>query len=253
MNRTYIAIVLTCLLTAPTALAAQDGEADIEGGVTEAGSVEMGMEGSADSSGEASASSNLSSSDGGSFASSGGGGGGGVRLGAQARLDAINVLDAADDTLGGIDVDGRRLLVPLLTPGVRLVDDRLFLGLGLGFQNVSVEDGPNSVSRSGFSFSPGASYDIIADGAGALSLGGFLNIAMLGETEDCDPDCSSANDDATGIGLTLLAGLRGKISPALAIGADFGWGFLSISEDSGSDIFVHGVVGAILFEASVGL
>ena len=48
--------------------------------------------------------------------------------------------------------------------------------------------------------------------------------------------------------------LRGLISPGLALGAEFGWGFLDISFDPDDDgVFVHGIFGNIFLEASVGI
>ena len=253
MTRTTTTIlVCTCLLAVPATLAAQEGagaDADIEGGVTEAGDVEMGMD-----SGSSNSGGGLSMRDRGTSRAPTSRASGGIRLGLQARLDAMNVLDVADDSIGGVDVDSRSLFVPIVTPGVRLLEDRLFLGLGLGFQGASVEQGNgDETSRSGLSLSPLVAYDVLGDDAAALSLLGWLNYAALGETEECDPDCSTQNNDATGIGLNFAAGVRGKLSPGLAIGAEFGWGFMSISQDSGDDIFVHGILGTILFEATIGI
>jgi hypothetical protein len=180
-----------------------------------------------------------------------------VRLALQLRLDAINTLAVAEPTgvagAGFADL-GRHLLVPIATPGVRILDDALFLGLGLGFAGVSSEDGPNSESRSGFSLSPLVSYDILADDSAALSLLGWLDLANLGETERCNAGgCNDVNDDAFGWGLSLGAGLRGFLTKSLSIGGEFGWGFLSVGYDAGPDVFVHGVFGNLFFEASLDL
>jgi hypothetical protein len=111
---------------------------------------------------------------------------GDIRLGLQLRLDAINTL-ALSSSLGvdgaGFADLGRQLLVPVATPGVRILDEQLFLGLGFGFVGVSVDEGPNEASRSGFSISPLASYDVLDDDTAALSLLGWINMASLGETE----------------------------------------------------------------------
>jgi len=237
---------LALVLVLSSAAAAQDsgGDADIELGATHASSVELG------------ASSVRSSS------SSNGGGGtrssrGGTRLALQLRLDAINLLALAEpDQLDSGPQPSRQLLVPLATPGVRLLDDgALFLGLGFGFANASVDTGANSQSQFGFSVSPTVSYDVVADGDGALSLLGLIDLASLGETEQCNAGgCMNQNDDALGLGLGLGVGLRGRLTPSLAIGGELGWGFLSINRDGpNSDDFVHGVFANLLFEASVGL
>src|SRR5688500_743809 len=78
-------------------------------------------------------------------------GGSDLRIGAQLRLDALNALGLTDTTPGNTGAIGRRLLVPLVAPGVRLADQKLFLGLGLGFQGWSTEDQDgDEQSRSGF-------------------------------------------------------------------------------------------------------
>jgi hypothetical protein len=180
---------------------------------------------------------------------------GDIRLALQLRIDAINTLSLADPAgvVGAGIVDlGRHLLVPVATPGVRLIEDRLFIGLGFGFVGASTEDGPNEESRSGFSVSPLASYDVLDNDAAALSLLGWLNLASLGETEQCTAaGCADQNDDAFGWGLSLGAGLRGFLTDSVAVGGELGWGFLSIASDAGGDAFVHGVFANLLLEASI--
>jgi hypothetical protein len=179
-------------------------------------------------------------------------GGEGLRLGIQGRIDAINMVAIADPDPF---LSQRRLLVPIVTPGVRLLDDNeLFLGLGFGFSGYSSENGADEDSRSGWSLSPLASYDVLKDDVAALALLGWINLASLGETEDCGAGgCMDENDDAFAWGLSLGAGVRGFVSEGLAIGGEFGWGFLDIGYDGGADDFVHGVFGNIFLEASVGL
>ena len=183
----------------------------------------------------------------------------GTRLGLQLRVDALNMLGIAEPQ--GIGPGAgialmEHLFVPVATPGVRFLDARLFLGLGLGFsgESQSARNGPNSDSRSGFSLSPLVSYDVLVDDIAALSLLGWLNLASLGETEQCRANgCVNQNDDVFGIGMSLGAGLRGILTPGLSLGGEFGWGFLSLSEDPATDAFVHGVFGTISLEASIGI
>jgi hypothetical protein len=180
---------------------------------------------------------------------------GDIRLALQLRIDAINTL-ALSSALGveGTDLSdmGRQLLVPVGTPGVRILDDELFLGLGFGFVGASAEEGPNEASRSGFSLSPLVTYDVLDDDSAALSLLGWLNLASLGETEVCTmAGCADQNNDALGVGLSLGAGLRGFLTDSVALGGELGWGFLSISEDAGADLFVHGIFVNLLVEASM--
>ena len=182
-------------------------------------------------------------------------GGGGLRLGIQARLNALNLLGGVDQIVGG-GTGLQALFVPVAMPGVRLLDGRLFLGVGLGLAGYSAEDDDgDEASRFSFAFSPGGSFDLIRDASMAMSLGGWLNLASVGETEVC-PDgtnCMSLNDNEFGWGFNLALGLRGAITRGLVIGAEFGWGFLSVSEDPAGGRFQHGIFGNILVEGSVGL
>lgn len=242
---TYLVCLAALALAGGGRAQAQD---DIEAGATQPSSFET----SGSASGEAS-----SSARSGSFRSDDDvGGSGGVRLGIQLRLDALNALGPLDSTDGGVESIGRRLLVPLVAPGVRLLDDKLFFGVGLNLHGWSSEE-PNGAeaSRSGFGLNPLVTFDVLRDTAAALHLLAALNIGSLGETEACDPMgmCVDGNDDVFGIGLTLGAGVRGLIGPGLSLGAEFGWGFLSTSSDNDDSVFVHGLFGALILEASVGL
>ena len=192
----------------------------------------------------------------------------GTRLGVQVRINALNIL-GADESLQLVTpiATGIGPTVPLVTPGVRFVDGKLFLGLGLGLVGGHNDctgggcggggGGGGAVKRgqSGFSLSPLVSYDLMADAVAAFSLVGWLNIASQGEQQTCNAAgvcADNANSDADGLGLNLAAGVRGKLSEGLAIGGEFGWGFMSGSVGP-ADYFNHGLFGTLLFEASVGL
>jgi hypothetical protein len=238
-------------LTAPIAHAQDaDGDADIELGATEPSRVELSA-----SSAPPPSSGAGSGYDGDSSSRSSGSSD--TRLALQLRLDTINLLALAEpDELDSGPEPGRQLLTPLATAGVRFLDDgALFLGLGLGFANASIDNGPNELSQFGFSLSPLVSYDVLSDDDGALSLFGVIDLASLGETEVCNPGgCMDQNDDAFGIGVGLGAGLRGRITPGLAIGGELGWGFMSIDRDGADEgDFIHGIFANLLFEASVGI
>lgn len=168
------------------------------------------------------------------------------RLGLQGRFNALNMITEGTIVGPGGDVDRllSSLFVPIVTPGFRFLEDRLYLGLGFGFGGYDVDN--TDQGRTGFSFSPLAMYDVLVDRYAALSLGGWFNFLILGEE-------NNQNDDAFGIGLNLAAGIRGKISPGLAIGSEFGWGFMNVSWDNDVEVFLHGVFGTILFEATVGI
>jgi hypothetical protein len=182
-----------------------------------------------------------------------GSGGGGLRFGIQGRIDAMNLL--ARSPLGFVENDLGGGLVPIVAPGFRLLNDRLYLGLGLGFASTrrTEEDGDER-SRSVFSLSPMVNYDLLSDDLAALYLLGWLNFLSLGDEEVCDDNvCRRRDDGLFAWGLNLGVGVRGKITRGLGIGAEFGWGFLSTDENDGDERFFHGIFGAILFEATVGI
>ena len=168
-----------------------------------------------------------------------------LRLGLQGRYNLFNTIYRSEP-MSGLD------LIPIITPGVRLINERLYLGLGFGFWGWDSDNGDNSVSRAAFSMSPTVFYDLISESLAALAIGGWLTIADISDTKECVGDnCNKNGDGGFGFGLNLGAQIRGKISRALAIGGEFGWGFLLHSGDT--DVFLHGVFGNILLEASVGL
>jgi hypothetical protein len=179
------------------------------------------------------------------------------RLALQIRLDALTMVGPFDGAPNvGPGIVGRKLLLPVAAPGVRFLDGKLFLGAGLSFFGWS-EEQPNGdeTSRSGFGLHPLVTFDIVRESSAALSLNGALNIASLGESESCGgpAGCVDNNDDAFGLGLSVGAGIRGLLGPGLAIGGDFGWGFLNVSADNVDSTFVHGIFAALMVEASVGL
>jgi hypothetical protein len=257
--------VITVALLAPALGHAQDaasgqagGSADIELGATQPSQVEMsaGTSSMSHGGGSSTPSSHVrtsSSEPSGSRESDGG-----TRLALQLRFDALNMLNFAAPNLQGLDAPtvGRRLLVPLVAPGVRLLDDRLFLGLGLGLSGASQDNGNNmKQSRSGWSLTPAVTYDVLHEQIAALSLIGMLNLARLSESTACNNNaCIDTRNAVFGVGVSLGAGLRGLISQGLALGGEFGWGFLSLSQEgNGPGAFVHGLFGTLFLEASVGL
>lgn len=224
--------------------ASAGGSGDIEMGATQASQVEMGAGSRGSARGPAADPPRSHASD------------GGVRIALQGRLDALNMLNftTPDVANSHVTIDGWRLVVPMVTPGVRLLDTKLFLGLGLGLSGIDVSNGNNDASRGGWSLSPLVSYDVLSDAVAALSLVGWFNLAHLGDSSTCNNNnCVTMNNSITGVGLGLGAGLRGFISQGLALGGEFGWSFLSLPQDNGPDAFVHGLFGNIFLEASIGI
>lgn len=204
--------------------------------------------------------------------------GGGVRIAVQGRIDAVNVLGLQDGLNldpggGGPNVVVPLVFVPLVTAGVRLIDTRLFLGVGVGFFGASVSqcgdtgcDEETTTSTSGFSLSPLVSFDLIQDPGrlGALYVVGWLNLANAGgyTVERVQPgrtDTTTVDGDFFW-GLNAGIGLRGNITPGAAIGTEWGWGFATSTDDGDTSgaaddrtTFVHGIFGTIVFEATVGM
>jgi hypothetical protein len=177
-----------------------------------------------------------------------------LRIGLQLRVDAARMFDGGD--LDGPTVAGAKaLLVPMVAPGVRWLDGKLFTGLGLGLYGASVDQGAGSQSRGGFGLSPVATYDLLRQDPITLSLGGWLTFAHLGETEACTAgdNCQDNNDDVTAWGLSAVAGIRGALMRGLSLGGEFGWGFLDTSAAEGNDSFVHSLFGALVLEATIGI
>ncbi|MFI5308947.1 MAG: hypothetical protein ACHQ53_16435 [Polyangiales bacterium] len=263
--------VITVALLSPALGHAQDnasgqagGSADIELGATQPSQVEMGAGSSSSSS-----SSSPSHNDG-SYGSSShvrtssepspSHDPDGARIALQLRLDALNMLNFSAPNLQGLDAPtiGHRLLVPLVAPGVRFLEERLFLGLGLGLAGASQDTGGNNnmkQSRSGWSLTPTVTYDLLREQIAALSLIGMINMARLSESSACNNNaCVDTRNAVFGWGLTLGAGVRGLISRGIALGGEFGWGFLSLSQEAnGPSAFVHGLFGNLFLEGSVGI
>ncbi len=154
-----------------------------------------------------------------------------LRIGIQGRVSALNVVLAGDADAGD--------QVPFATLGLRFFDQRLFAGLGFGFFGV---EGSNT----GFSFSPLATLDFYQDDdLGALYGALWLTLANF------DDDRAMMAGDVFVWGLSAAVGVRAKVATALGIGAEWGWGFLSLNRDGSA--FVHGFTGNLLVEVTLGI
>ena len=187
---------------------------------------------------------------------------GGTRLGIQGRIDAFNMFGVADDLVFGPTDAPAAPFAPTATVGLRM--DALWVGVGLGLVGGAVstceEDGcdrESTVSNSGFSISPLAFFDILRDSGGALAVGGWFNFGSVGGGTFEDADGTEISEDGFILwGLNLALQGRGMVTEGLALGSEFGWGFLSFSEgDNNNDqsVFVHGFFGTLFIEGTVGL
>lgn len=145
---------------------------------------------------------------------------GGMRLAIQNRAIA-GMNTPLGGTAFGLSVS------PLVTPGVRILDNRLFLGLGFGLDAVSDID-------TAFHVSPTATYDLIQGENGALFLSTWLNLGTAG---------------AFYFGANAAAGIRGDINDSISIGSE--WGFTFSKVDTPVRDFQVGFFGSLLFEASI--
>ena len=87
-----------------------------------------------------------------------------LQLAFQGRINAMGYL-APGDRLGSIQT-----ITPYVTPGVRLIDGRLFLGLGIGFGGFSTTECQDTCadfdtqSQSYFALSPMVLFDVLRAG-----------------------------------------------------------------------------------------
>jgi hypothetical protein len=159
----------------------------------------------------------------------------GIRLAFQGRLDVINL--AVSNQFAPLFSPA-----PITTTGVRVLDGKLFAGLGVGFGS------RNDGGASAFTMSPLVSFDVLSTDLAALYAVSWLNI---GKVEGAGGGGLGGNDTPL-VGLNLGAGIRGKINEAIAIGSEWGWGFVKFTDQPAQD-FTNGFWGTIMFEASIGL
>ncbi len=158
------------------------------------------------------------------------GGGSSIRLAMQGRVDVANLLELSPNSPFG-------LTIPIVTPGVRLLDNKLFVGLGLDFSTVA-DDGAKF-----FGLSPMVSFDLLSRPEGALYATGWVNLGSI--------EFAGSDDSSFFGGMNLGLGIRAFLSPALSIGTEWGWSFVDAEDDAFS--FRQGVFGNVMFEASIGI
>jgi hypothetical protein len=149
------------------------------------------------------------------------------RLAFQGRLPAYNL---------AFDSGTPELVVPAVTTGIRFLEGRLFLGVGVGFSSVN-DGGPGA-----YSLSPLASYDLLRTDLASLYVLAWLNAGRI----------EQAMLDSPFVGAHLGAGVRGRVNKALSFGAEWGWGFSHLT-DVEMQSFRNGFFGNLFVEASIGL
>lgn len=175
-----------------------------------------------------------------------GGGSSGLALEFQGRYSLLSEVSFFNDT--------PRLLPPVAI-GLRLLDGRLYVGLGLVFDSTRVKvcpamgDCDTNADGNLFGVAPVVTYDILSRGAAHLYPMASLTFAR-NEVVTAGP-----NDDFAW-GMNLGLGLRGDIGDAVSIGSEWGWGFVRASDDIGGasvHLMGHGFFGTVNLSARIGL
>jgi len=187
-----------------------------------------------------------------------------VQLAFQGRINAMGYLVPTEN------LARLQTITPYVTPGVRLIDGRLFVGLGIGFGGFSSNecqdtcDEYDRASQSYFALSPMAFFDILRAGPASLYAGGWFSFAPISsatvETRRGAMTSTFETDSATAIGVNLAVGIRGQIVEGLSIGTEWGWSFTSLSRDGGetgenddTTTALHGIFGTVMVEGAINL
>lgn len=190
-----------------------------------------------------------------------------VQLAFQGRIDAMGYL--VPDTGGG-GLASIQSITPYVTPGIRLIDGRLFVGVGIGFGGYSTKecqdtcDDYDAFSQSYFVLSPMAFFDILRAGPASLYAGGWFSFAPISsataEIKRGAMTTTLETDAATAIGVNLAVGIRGQIVEGLSIGTEWGWAFTSLTADGNEtgdardeSVTLHGIFGAVMVEGAINL
>lgn len=177
-------------------------------------------------------------------AAAGGGGDTGLALEFQGRLSILSDLN----------IGTTPRFVPPVAVGLRLLEGRLYVGVGLAFDSVRTKACPSGggtcVSNTDgqlFGVMPMATYDILSRGNAHLYPMLTLTFARL--------NIGGANDEFAW-GSNVGIGVRGDLGDAVSIGSEWGWGFIrSTVSGGGADIHTmgHGFWGTVNVSARIGL
>jgi len=184
----------------------------------------------------------------------------GISLEMQGRIDAFTTAGLESTSLGSGNGGVSLTLpaVPFMTAGVRLLDDNLFLGVGLGFASVKTKVEPpagpeTETKRTAFMLAPVVTYDLLRRGMIALYPLGMLKIGKVGGGDN-SPGADS--EGAFWWGLNLGLGLRANLTDNIAAMTEFGWGFeRGTWEDNNTDhtVFGQGLFGTLGLALNIGL
>lgn len=195
-----------------------------------------------------------------------------VQLAFQGRLDAMGYLaprNDADPRTTNL-LSAIQTITPYVTPGVRLIDGRLFLGIGIGFGSYSYKqcqdtcDDYDLIGQSYFALSPMAFFDVLRSGPASLYAGGWFSFAPIGaatfETHRGATTNITETDSASAIGFNLAVGIRAQLVEGLSLGTEWGWGLTSYSSDGSEpgvardvSTTMHGIFGTLMLEGAINL
>lgn len=192
-----------------------------------------------------------------------------AKLEFQSRVDAFNLFNT------GFDDDGILLnffgVVPIVSTGVRLVDDKLYVGLGFGYVSVSStncetpggDDADCEIettsSSSSWSLSPTVSFDVLTAKPMALAIVGWFNFGTIDssktETTQGGNTVTLESDGDFWWGFNLGVGIRGYVTEGVAVGTEWGWSFANRSDgnNEGDGTTFHGIWGTINIVAAIPL
>jgi len=149
----------------------------------------------------------------------------GIRLAMQTRFLVINIIGGADA--------GFPLAVQA-TPGLRLADNRLFIGPGVGWLKA------NNSGGHVYTIAPTATYDIIQRTNAALHA-----VVMLNMSDQTGGDLL--------FGMNFGLGIRALLGESFGIGTEWGFAFTQIDHGPMEPDAVFGFFGALVLESSIGL
>ena len=163
-------------------------------------------------------------------------------------------------------------MVPLVTTGVRILDGDLFVGLGVGYSSSTsvncedISDGgcadtETRTTSSSWSISPVVNWEFLSTEQAGLYLaflGQFGGLRGTSSTTEQigQPTVTVETDANFWWGFDIGLGVRGKITPALSLGTEWGWGIAgggTGDNDSEDSFLVHGFWGTLTLSASIGL
>jgi hypothetical protein len=188
-----------------------------------------------------------------------------VQLAFQGRVNAMGYV-VPTELLAQVQT-----ITPYVTPGVRLIDGKLFVGIGIGFGSYSTEVCQDTcadydrLSQSYFTLSPMATFDLLQAGPASLYVGGWFSFAPVStvtfETRRGGSTLTEERNGGSALGFNLAVGIRAEIVRGLAVGTEWGWGLASYADD-GREVDVpaddistttHGLFGTVMVEGAIDL